>query len=934
MGWGRLFYSKFLKEEGITLDYKDTLILPKTEFPMRGNLPNKEPERRKEWDENRLYEKDMERTKGRPMFVLHDGPPFANGDLHIGHALNKILKDFISRYKSMTGFYAPYVPGWDTHGLPIETALTTTRNVDRRELSTAEFRQLCAEYAHEQIDNQREQFKELGVRGDWDNPYITLTKEYEAAQIKVFGEMAKKGYIYKGFRPVHWSPSSESALAEAEIEYQDKRSPSIYVAFEVEDGKDLLTKGDKFIIWTTTPWTIPANLGISLHPDYQYVLVKEGDDRFVLAEELLENVADKLGWEDREIVKRFTGKEADKIVAKHPFYDRESLIMIGDHVTLDAGTGCVHTAPGHGEEDFYVARDYGIEPLSPVNDKGILTEEAPGFAGLFFDDANKPITEKLEEVGALLHLEFITHSYPHDWRTKKPTIIRTTAQWFASIKSFRDEIIESIKDVNWFPTWGETRIHNMFIDREDWCISRQRVWGVPIPVFYGENEEPIITDETIDHVANLFHEHGSNIWFEWEAKDLLPEGFTHEYSPKGKFTKEMDIMDVWFDSGSSHEAVLNTREDQKRPADVYIEGSDQYRGWFNSSLTTSVAVTGQAPYKNVISHGMVLDGKGNKMSKSIGNVIEPKQILRQNGADILRLWVSSVDYQSDVRISDDILRQVSESYRKIRNTFRFMLGNLDKFDPSAHRVAVEDLQEIDKFMLHELQLLIKKVRNAYENYEYSTVYHAIHDYCSIDLSSYYLDFAKDVLYIEAEDNERRRSIQTVIYDSLVAIVKMLTPIIPHTTEEVWNHIPGVEEEYVQLTDIPEAKEIYHDPTDLNKWNHFMEVRDDVLKALEEAREEKVIGNSLEAKVTIAAKDEQTKKVLENIPYLHQMLIVSGVELVEESDQLKDYKYVQLSVQKHPGDKCERCWVMSETIGENKTHPTICSRCADVVEKHY
>lgn len=901
---------------------------------MRGNLPNKEPERRKQWEEERLYEKDLERTKGRPMFVLHDGPPFANGDLHIGHALNKILKDFITRYKSMTGYYAPFVPGWDTHGLPIETALTKNNKVDRKKLSVAEFRQMCADYAMEQIENQRKQFKELGVRGDWENPYITLTKEYEAAQIRVFGEMAKKGLIYKGLRPVHWSPSSESALAEAEIEYRDKRSPSIYVAFDVIDGKGLLDEGDKFIIWTTTPWTIPANLGISLHPEIEYVVVSVDGNRFVIAHALLEDVSNELEWENPEVVKTFIGKEADRIVAKHPFYDRDSLVMIGDHVTTEAGTGCVHTAPGHGEEDFYISREYGIEPLCPVDDRGMLTEEAEGFEGLFFDDANKAITEKLEEVGALLKLSFITHSYPHDWRTKKPTIIRTTAQWFASIKSIKDDIIENIKEVEWHPNWGETRIHNMFVDREDWCISRQRVWGVPIPVFYGEDGEAIITDETVEHVAKLFSEHGSNIWFEWDAKDLLPDGFTSEHSPNGVFTKETDIMDVWFDSGSSHEAVLNTRDDQQRPADIYLEGSDQYRGWFNSSITTSVAVTGEAPYKTVISHGMVLDGKGNKMSKSIGNVIEPKKILQQMGADILRLWVSSVDYQSDVRISDDILRQVSETYRKVRNTFRFMLGNLADFDPVKDRIDRENLQEIDKFMLHQLQQLIDKVRNAYENYDFSTVYHAIHDYCAIDLSSFYLDFAKDVLYIEAVENERRRSLQTVIYESIVAIVKLLTPITPHTAEEVWSHIPGEKEEFVQLTDIPEAEKVYEDESVLEKWNHFMNVRDDVLKALEEAREEKVIGDSLEAHVTIVAKDEKTKEVLENIPYLHQMLIVSGVELVDEFDEAKEYNYVKVAVKYHPGEKCERCWVVSETVGKNENHPTICERCADVVENHY
>lgn len=915
------------------MEYKDTLLMPKTDFPMRGNLPNKEPLRRKQWEEAKVYERVQERTKDRPLFVLHDGPPYANGDLHIGHALNNILKDFITRYKSMSGYNAPFIPGWDTHGLPIETALTKNKKVDRKKLSVAEFRKLCAEYALEQVDKQREQRKQLGVRGDWDNPYITLTNDYEAAQIKVFGEMAKKGYIYKGLRPVHWSPSSESALAEAEIEYHDKRSPSIYVAFTIKDGKGLLEEGDKIIIWTTTPWTIPANLGISVHPDLDYVLVQVGDDRFVVAQDLYEDIEAKLEWEDAKIVKTFKGKEADRIVARHPFYDRDSLVMLGEHVTIDAGTGCVHTAPGHGEEDFYVSKKYGIEPLSPIDDKGCFTDEAPGFEGLFYDDANKVVTEKLEEVGALLKLEFITHSYPHDWRTKKPTIIRTTSQWFTSIKAFRQDILDEIKEVEWFPSWGETRMYNMFRDREDWCISRQRSWGVPIPVFYGEDGTPIITDETINHVAKLFREHGSNIWFERDAKDLLPEGFTSEHSPNGIFTKETDIMDVWFDSGSSHEGVLIERG-LKRPADVYLEGSDQYRGWFNSSLTTSVAVTGKAPYRQVISHGMVLDGEGRKMSKSLGNVVDPAKILKQLGADILRLWVSSVDYQADVRISDDILKQVSEAYRKIRNTFRFMLGNLADFNPHEHRVPREKLQEVDLYMLHRLNQLIKKVRDAYEVYEFSTVYHAIHDYCAVDLSSFYLDFAKDILYIEAENNERRRSIQTVYYDTLVALVKMITPIIPHTAEEVWEHIPYAEAEFVQLTDIPEPEAEIAPKDFVQKWDQFMTIRQDVLKALEEARDDKIIGKSLEAKLTLVAKEDSVKEVLSSIPYLHQMLIVSEANVVDQDPEAKEYRYIYAKVEKHQGEVCERCWVSSETVGENETHPTLCTRCADIVTEHY
>ncbi len=901
---------------------------------MRGNLPNKEPVRREQWFEDNVYERGLEKNKGKESYILHDGPPFANGDLHAGHALNNILKDFITRYKSMTGYYAPLIPGWDTHGLPIETALTKNNKVKRSEISVAEFRQLCAEYAWKQIENQREQRKQLGMRADWDNPYITLTKDYEAAQIRVFGEMAKKGYIYKGLRPVHWSPSSESALAEAEIEYHDKRSPSIYVSFEVTDGKDLLQKGDKFVIWTTTPWTIPANLGISLHPDLEYNIVKVNGERYVVAHDLLDAIANELDWENPEIVESFVGKKADRIVTRHPFYDRDSLVMLGNHVTIDAGTGCVHTAPGHGDDDFYVAREYGIDPLSPVNDKGYLTEEAPGFEGLFYDEANKPITEKLEENGAMLHLSFITHSYPHDWRTKKPTITRATSQWFASIKAFRDEVLGEIKEVEWLPAWGETRMYNMFRDREDWCISRQRSWGVPIPVFYAEDGTPIITDETIAHVEQLFSEHGSNIWFEKEAKELLPEGFTHPNSPNNTFTKEVDIMDVWFDSGSSHEAVLVEREGQRRPADVYLEGSDQYRGWFNSSLTTSVAISGKAPYKNVISHGMVLDGKGKKMSKSLGNITSPAKVIKQYGADILRFWVSSVDYQADVRLSDEILRQVSESYRKIRNTFRFMLGNIADFDPATDRVAVDDLEEVDQYMFYRLQRQIDSARAAYEKFEFSSVYHSIHDFCAVELSSFYLDFAKDILYIEARENHRRRSIQTVYYDTLVSLVQLLTPILPHTMEEVWEYIPGEKEEYVQFTTIPEPIHVYDDEVQLDKWRLFMEIRDDVLKALEEARDEKMIGKSLESKVTIVPQTKEAASVLASIPYLHQMLIVSEAEVAEEHDEAKEYKHVSVFVEKHDGVVCERCWVSANTVGESEKHPSLCMRCATVVEENY
>jgi isoleucyl-tRNA synthetase len=919
------------------MEYKDTLLMPQTEFPMRGNLPQREPDIQAKWEEMNIYQMVQDRTKGRPMFVLHDGPPYANGDIHMGHALNKILKDFIVRFKSMSGFQAPYVPGWDTHGLPIEQALTN-KGVKRKQMTVAEFRELCTKYALEQIDNQRTQFKRLGVRGDWENPYITLKPEYEAQQIKVFGEMAKKGYIYKGLKPVYWSPSSESALAEAEIEYQDKRSPSIYVAFKVKDGKGVLDADTQIVIWTTTPWTIPANLGISVHPDLTYVVVAANGGKYLVAEALLESFTKEVGWDDVNVIQKIKGNELENIIAAHPLYGRDSLVMLGDHVTTDAGTGCVHTAPGHGEDDFYVGQKYGLDVLCPVDDKGYMTSEAVGFEGLFYDEANKAIVKALEEAGALLKLSFINHSYPHDWRTKKPVIYRATAQWFASIKDFRNQLLEAVKETKWVPSWGETRLFNMVRDRGDWCISRQRVWGVPIPVFYAESGEEIITDETINHVSALFRDFGSNVWFERETKDLLPEGFTHPGSPNGTFTKETDIMDVWFDSGSSHQAVLFERDDLVRPADLYLEGSDQYRGWFNSSLSTAVAVTGKAPYKGVLSHGFALDGEGRKMSKSLGNVVVPAKVMNQLGADILRLWVASVDYQADVRVSDAILKQVAEVYRKIRNTFRFLLGNLADFNPSVNKVAYENLREVDQFMLVKLNKLVKYVRNAYENYEFAGIYHAVNNFCTLDLSSFYLDFAKDVLYIEAADNHERRAIQTVLYESLLALTKLVSPILSHTADEVWKYIPNVTEVSVQLTDLPEYQELANAKQLEEKWNSFMKLRDDVLKALEEARNAKVIGKSLTAKVTLYVND-QTKALLDSIQEnFKQLFIVSGFEVAgsyaEAPDNAIKLDTAAIVVTKAEGETCERCWVVTPEVGQDHEHPTLCPRCAEVVKENY
>ncbi|HET7522152.1 MAG TPA: isoleucine--tRNA ligase [Bacillales bacterium] len=918
------------------MNYKDTLLMPKTDFPMRGNLPNREPEIQKKWEQQHLYEKDLQRTKGRPSFILHDGPPYANGDIHIGHAENKILKDIITRFKSMNGFHSPYVPGWDTHGLPIEQQLAK-KGVDRKKLSVAEFRQMCADYALEQIDRQRSQFKRLGVRGDWDNPYITLNNEYEAEQIKVFGEMAKKGYIYKDKKSVYWSPSSESALAEAEIEYKDKRTPSIYVAFPVRDGKGVLDGDEHIVIWTTTPWTIPANTGIAVHPEFQYSVVKAGGEKYVIASELLDALKEKFEWPDAEVVKTLDGAEMEYVVARHPFYDRDSLVILGEHVTLDAGTGAVHTAPGHGEDDFVVGKKYGLDILCPVDEKGVMTDGAPGFEGLFYDRANKPITKKLEEAGALLKLEFMTHSYPHDWRTKKPVIFRATEQWFASIKDFRENILEAIREVEWHPSWGEIRMHNMVRDREDWCISRQRVWGVPIPVFYGEDGEPIITDETINHVSKLFRTHGSNIWFEREAKDLLPEGFTSEHSPNGTFTKETDIMDVWFDSGSSHQAVLKERDDLDRPAEMYLEGSDQYRGWFNSSLSTAVAVTGKAPYKQILSHGFALDGEGRKMSKSVGNVIDPIKVMKQLGADIIRLWVASVDYQGDARVSNDILKQVAETYRKVRNTLRFMLGNLHDFNPKKDTVEVAELPEFDRYMLVKLNELIDRVKNGYTEYQFVTVYNAIHNYCTIELSSFYLDVAKDTLYTKPENDHRRRSVQTVIYETLVALTKLLAPVIPHTADEVWQYVPGVAEESVHLSDMPQSKRISDAEAIKEKWDQLTDMRDEVLKALEEARGEKVIGKSLEAAVTIYP-DREARELLDGVDGLEKLLIVSGAEVsgskADAPEEAKEYDRTAVSVQPAEGETCARCWNIRTSVGSDPDHPELCSECAGIVKEYY
>ena len=909
------------------VELKDTLLMPKTDFPMRGNLPNKEPNFLKRWEEMDLYRKVLEKNAGKPTYVLHDGPPYANGNIHIGHALNKILKDFIVKYKNMNGFVSNYVPGWDTHGLPIEQVLVNN-GVDRKSMPATKFRNKCKDYALKQVDKQREDFKKLGVIGDWDNPYLTLDPKFEAEQIRVFGKMVDKGYIYKGLKPIYWSPSSESALAEAEIEYRDHTSPSIYVAFDLVSEDGVVEKGTKFVIWTTTPWTLPANLGIAVHPDFEYQVVKYNGESYLLAKERVNFLAEQFGWENYEEGKVIFGKELEYLLCQHPFLDRTSTLILADYVTLDSGTGLVHTAPGHGVDDYLVGQGkYKLGVLSPVDNQGVLTEEAGQFAGKFVFDANKDIIAYLAETGALLKQENITHSYPHDWRSKKPIIFRSTPQWFCSVDAFRSELLEAVDNTKFYSEWGKPRLYNMIRDRGDWVISRQRVWGVPIPVFYAENGEAILDNKLIEHVAKIFEVEGSNVWFYKEAKELLPEGYTHPGSPNDEFTKEMDIMDVWFDSGTSHQGCCAVRDDLTYPADLYLEGSDQYRGWFNSSLITSVAVSGAAPYKELVSAGFVMDGNGNKMSKSLGNVISPNDVGKQLGAEIIRLWSASVDYTQDVRISNDILKQVSETYRKIRNTYRFLLGNLfnGSFDNRKDLVEYADLEELDKYMMIKFEKVVANVLDYYENYQFNSITSELTNFFNVELSSFYLDYGKDILYIEGEDSPKRRSMLTVLYAILSKSVRLFAPILSFTAEEIYDNMPYEDAESVHLLDFPE-KNVIEDAALEAKWDKLLEVRDDVNKALEESRNEKVIGKSLEAAVEIYSNDSEVVELLNSVDNLHQLFIVSSVE-VKENDGAT-YDLATVKVTKAQGHRCERCW----NIVEEVTEESLCHRCHGILNE--
>lgn len=917
---------------------KETLNLGQTAFPMRAGLPNKEPQWQEAWDQADIYKKRQALNEGKPAFHLHDGPPYANGNIHVGHALNKISKDIIVRSKSMSGFRAPYVPGWDTHGLPIEQVLAK-KGVKRKEMDLAEYLEMCRDYALSQVDKQRDDFKRLGVSADWENPYITLTPDYEADQVRVFGAMADKGYIYRGAKPVYWSWSSESALAEAEIEYHDIDSTSLYYANKVKDGKGILDTDTYIVVWTTTPFTVTASRGLTVGPDMEYVVVAPvGSERkYLLAEVLVDSLAAKFGWENFEIVTHHTGKELNHIVTEHPWdTEVEELVILGDHVTTDSGTGIVHTAPGFGEDDYNVGIANGLDVVVTVDSRGLMMENAgPDFEGQFYDKVTPLVKEKLGDL--LLASEVINHSYPFDWRTKKPIIWRAVPQWFASVSKFRQEILDEIEKTNFQPEWGKKRLYNMIRDRGDWVISRQRAWGVPLPIFYAEDGTAIMTKEVTDHVADLFAEYGSIVWWQRDAKDLLPAGYTHPSSPNGLFEKETDIMDVWFDSGSSWNGVMNARENLSYPADLYLEGSDQYRGWFNSSLITSVAVNGHAPYKAVLSQGFVLDGKGEKMSKSLGNTILPSDVEKQFGAEILRLWVTSVDSSNDVRISMDILKQTSEIYRKIRNTLRFLIANTSDFNPKQDAVAYENLGAVDRYMTIKFNQVVDTINKAYAAYDFMAIYKAVVNFVTVDLSAFYLDFAKDVVYIEAANSPERRRMQTVFYDILVKLTKLLTPILPHTAEEIWSYLEHEEEEFVQLAEMPVAQTFSGQEEILEEWSAFMTLRTQAQKALEEARNAKVIGKSLEAHLTIYASQEVKTLLTALNSDIALLMIVSQLTIADEADKPADsvsFEGVAFTVEHAEGEVCERSRRIDPTTRMRSYGVAVCDASAAIIEQYY
>ena len=917
-------------------DYNATLHLPKTDFPMRGGLPQSEPKTLERWEQEKIYDKLIKKNEGKPLYVLHDGPPYANGDIHLGHALNKILKDIIVRYKNMAGFQSPYVPGWDTHGLPTELKARAEAGISNSaDISVLELRKLCEKFVRGYIDDQCSQFKRLGCIGEWDDPYITLKPEFEAEQIKVFAEMADKGYIYKGLKPVYWCPECKTALAEAEVEYAEDPCHSIYVKFRVTDdlGKFSALGIDPskvfFVIWTTTTWTLPANLAICVGPRYEYSVVKSGDEYYVMATDLYENAMAEAEITDYEVVATIKGAELEYMKTQHPFLDRESLLIVGEHVTLESGTGCVHTAPGHGVDDFNVCQNYNIPTVCPVNGDGKMTEEAGQFAGLTTDEANKKIAAYLEETGALFALKKIIHQYPHCWRCKTPILFRATDQWFCSVDDFKDQAVDAINTVQWIPAWGKDRITAMVRDRKDWCISRQRKWGVPIPIFYCKDcGEPYVNKEAMLAVADLFGKEGSNAWLTKDASEILPEGTKCPQCGGTAFDKEKDIMDVWFDSGSSWRAVCKRRPYLGVPADLYLEGNDQYRGWFQSSLLTSVATQGVAPYRTVLTHGMILDMERRKMSKSLGNGISPQEVMQQYGADVLRLWVASSDYQSDISISRDILKQMSEAYRKIRNTARYILGNLCDFDPEKDMVDPSEMTPIDKWAVVKLNELIEKCLSAYDRFEFHQVYHSIHKFCVVDMSNFYLDVLKDRLYTEKADSKERRAAQTAMYLILDAITRMLTPILAYTADEIWRYMPhkaSDDKENVLFNEMPKTVALTVADDFIAAWDRIHELRDTVKKSLEVVIKDKVVKTSLETCVTLKASGEEYSFIESVLPELKAAFIVSDVKLTQGDGELT------VEVSKAEGEKCERCWSYSTTVGADPEHPTLCARCAAILK---
>lgn len=931
-------------------DYAKTLNLPKTDFPMRANLPQNEPKILEKWESENLYAKLSAHNAKKPLFILHDGPPFSNGNIHIGTALNKILKDFIIKSKAMGGYNTPYVPGWDNHGMPIESAIIKKNKLDRKKMSVSDFRSECQKFAENFVDIQRTSFKRLGAIADWENPYLTMAPEFEEQEVRVFGEMYKKGYIYKGLKPVYWCPNDETALAEAEIDYAEDPCTSVYVKFSVADDAGKLSAFDLkktyFVIWTTTIWTLPGNMAIALNPAETYVVVKAGDENYIVAKALLEKTMAMGNIENYEIVEEHEGAYFEYMTANHPFLDRTSLIVNADYVTMESGTGCVHTAPGYGMDDYFTGMRYKMDIIVPVDDRGFQGKEAGKFAGLRYDESNKAIFDDMVESGALFASEDIVHQYPHCWRCKKPIIFRATPQWFCSVESFKDAAVKACESVEWLPKWGGDRIVSMVKERADWCISRQRNWGLPIPVFYCEDCDAVICDDaTIDSVAKKFGELGSNAWFDLEAKDLLPEGYVCPVCGKTHFRKETDTLDGWFDSGSSHFKVLS-QEGLRWPADLYLEGGDQYRGWFQSSLLTAVAAKNEgAPYKAVLTHGWVVDGEGKAMHKSLGNSVAPEEVINVYGADMLRLWVASSDYRVDVRASDAIFKQLSEAYRKIRNTTRILLANLgtpeDDFDPNKDMVPFEKMYDIDKWIISQLNELCAKVRKAYETYEYHIIYHEVHDFCTNELSKLYIDITKDRVYVEEKNSFGRRSAQSAMFICANYITRLLAPILSYTAEETWGylaHLDGENAESVFLNDMPSYEEKYANSELSEKWNALLSVRDDVMKALEEARANKLVGKSLDADIVIYGdKENAAIKLFEEFSdELKTVFIVSRAHVSNEpapEGAFTDTESgIAVVVKASSGTKCDRCWYYSDDVKTDSDGQHLCTRCSAIIKK--